>query len=189
MRPSRSRPRAPGSCPAGALNSRDLVSSVGQPPCSQAGREMFSPGSGSCLSTLLPTVLVHVPFFVLQSRQPEWGRRGTVDALRRRGQRPGCCLTRGQQRGGLLDPLPKQISFFFFFSFLPFLGLHPRHMEVPRLGVQWELQPPAYARATAMQDLSRVCELHHSSRQRQILNPLSEARDRTCNLMVPSRIR
>ena len=28
----------------------------------------------------------------------------------------------------------------------------------------------------------------HSSRQRQILNPLSEARDRTCNLMVPSRI-
>ena len=30
--------------------------------------------------------------------------------------------------------------------------------------------------------------LHHSSRQCRILNPLSEARDRTCNLMVPSRI-
>ena len=28
----------------------------------------------------------------------------------------------------------------------------------------------------------------HSSGQRQILNPLSEARDRTHNLMVPSRI-
>ena len=28
----------------------------------------------------------------------------------------------------------------------------------------------------------------HSSQQRQILNPLSEARDRTRNLMVPSRI-
>ena len=29
----------------------------------------------------------------------------------------------------------------------------------------------------------------HSSRQRWILSPLSEARDRTCNLMVPSWIR
>ena len=28
-----------------------------------------------------------------------------------------------------------------------FLGLHPRHMEVPRLGVQLELQLPAYATA------------------------------------------
>jgi len=30
--------------------------------------------------------------------------------------------------------------------------------------------------------------LRHSSRQHQILNLLSEARDQTCNLMVPSRI-
>ena len=37
--------------------------------------------------------------------------------------------------------------------------------------------PPAYTRATATQDLSRVCDLHHSSRQRQIINPLSKARD------------
>ena len=28
-----------------------------------------------------------------------------------------------------------------------------------------------------------------TARQHQILNPLSEARDRTCNLMVPSQIR
>ena len=32
------------------------------------------------------------------------------------------------------------------------------------------------------------CDLHHSSRQCQILNPLSNARDRTHNLMVPSWI-
>ena len=32
-------------------------------------------------------------------------------------------------------------------------------------------------------------DLHHSSRQRRILNPVIEARDQTCNLMVPSRIR
>uniref|UniRef100_A0A8C3VX33 T-cell surface glycoprotein CD3 epsilon chain n=1 Tax=Catagonus wagneri TaxID=51154 RepID=A0A8C3VX33_9CETA len=39
-----------------------------------------------------------------------------------------------------------------------------------------------------MWDPSRVCNLHHSSRQRWILNPLSKARDQTCNLMVPSWI-
>ena len=40
-----------------------------------------------------------------------------------------------------------------------FLGLHLRHMELPRLGVQWELQPPAYTIAIATQDLSRPCDL------------------------------
>ena len=80
-------------------------------------------------------------------------------------------------------------SFFFFLSFCYFFGPLPRHMEVPRLGVQSELQPPAYTRATATRDPSRVCNLHHSSRQRRILNPLSKGRDRTRNLMVPSRIR
>ena len=49
-------------------------------------------------------------------------------------------------------------------------------MEVPRLGVKLELQLPAYTTATAMQDLSHVWNLHHSSGQHQILNPLSEAR-------------
>uniref|UniRef100_A0A8D0PDY6 Odorant binding protein 2B n=1 Tax=Sus scrofa TaxID=9823 RepID=A0A8D0PDY6_PIG len=47
------------------------------------------------------------------------------------------------------------------------------------VGVQLELQLPAYATATAMPDPSHICNLHHSSRQCQILNPLSEARDRT----------
>ena len=61
-------------------------------------------------------------------------------------------------------------------------------MEVPRLEVKLELRLPAYATATAVQDLSHVCDLHHSLRQRRILNPLSEARDQTHNLMVPSRI-
>ena len=47
--------------------------------------------------------------------------------------------------------------------FLVFLGPHLRHMEVPKLGVDLELQPLAYATATAMQALSRICGLHHSS--------------------------
>ena len=58
----------------------------------------------------------------------------------------------------------------FIFVFLPFLGLLPWHMEVPRLGVKSELQLLAWATATAMQDLS--CDLHHSSWQQWILNLL-----------------
>ena len=54
----------------------------------------------------------------------------------------------------------------------------PVAYEVPRLGVKSELQPQAYATATATWDLSHVCDLHHSSGQRRILNPPSEARDR-----------
>ena len=71
---------------------------------------------------------------------------------------------------------------FFFLSFLPFLGPLPRPMEVPRLGVQSE--PPAFTTATAMPYPSCICNLHHSSRQRQMLNPLSKAGDRTRNLWL-----
>ena len=59
-------------------------------------------------------------------------------------------------------------------------------MEVPMLGVELELHLPTYTTATAMQDLSHICDLHHSSEQCQILNPQSEAR--SCNLVVTSRI-
>ena len=79
------------------------------------------------------------------------------------------------------------LNFLFFFPF--FLGgrPHPQHMEVPRLGVQLELQLLTYTTATATPDLSSVCDLH-SSQQCWILNPLSEARDRACHLIVPSQI-
>ena len=49
-------------------------------------------------------------------------------------------------------------------------------MEVPGLEIESELQLLAYATTTATQDLSCVFDLHHSSRQRWILNPLSKAR-------------
>ena len=68
-----------------------------------------------------------------------------------------------------------------------FLGPHLQHMEVPSLGVKSELQPPAAATATP--DPSSICDLHHSSQQCWICNLLSEARDQTYNLMVPSQIR
>ena len=59
-------------------------------------------------------------------------------------------------------------------------------MEVPRLGVKSELQLLAYGTATATPDLSHICHLCRSLWQRQILNPLSEAKDRTRILMDSS---
>ena len=55
----------------------------------------------------------------------------------------------------------KEILFFHKFLFsidffaviiAVFYGLHRQHMEVPRLGVESELQLPAYATATATPD-------------------------------------
>ena len=62
-------------------------------------------------------------------------------------------------------------------------------MEVPRLGVELELQLLAYTTAIATQDPRHVCDLHNSSQQRWILNPLSKARDRTHVLMGTSLVR
>ena len=56
-------------------------------------------------------------------------------------------------------------------------------MEVPRLGIESELQQLAYSTATAAQDLSGTCSLHCISRQHQILNPLIKTRDQTHILM------
>ena len=56
-------------------------------------------------------------------------------------------------------------------SFLPpslpsllfvFLGSHPQHIEVPRLGVELELQLLAYTTAAAMPDPSRIYNLHYN---------------------------
>ena len=63
---------------------------------------------------------------------------------------------------GLVLSLPQQpqdgwrLMFLFFLSFFLFVFLGPnlQRMEVPRLGVESELWPPAYTTATATQDLS-----------------------------------
>ena len=62
-----------------------------------------------------------------------------------------------------------------------------QHMEVPRLGDELELYLLAYTTATATGDPSCVCNLCHRQRQRQILNPLGEARDGTWILMDASQ--
>ena len=68
---------------------------------------------------------------------------------------------------------PKNSLLKAIFFFLIFLGPHPRHMEVPKLGVELALQLLTYTTATAMTDPSSVCDLQHSSRRCWILNPLS----------------
>ena len=76
----------------------------------------------------------------------------------------------------------------FFLSFFFFLGLHLKHVEVSRLGVESKLQLPAYATATATWNLSCVCNLPHSSRQPWVVNLLSKARDWTCILMGTNQV-
>ena len=93
----------------------------------------------------------------------------------------------GQRPGPFVSLLSSFLPSFFF-SFFCFSRPILQHMEGPRLGVESELQLPASATATATRDLSRVCNLHHSSRQHQVLNPLSEARDRTCVLVDSSQV-
>ena len=61
-------------------------------------------------------------------------------------------------------------------------------MKVPGLWVKSELQLPAYTTATATRNPSRICDPHHSSWQHRVLNPRSEARDRTRVRVVPRQI-
>ena len=77
------------------------------------------------------------------------------------------CVNRIVLLGPRVEPFLPSFSFFFFFL----------HLEAPRLGVESELQLQVYTTATAMQVPSQVCDLHHNSQQRRILNLLREARD------------
>ena len=87
----------------------------------------------------------------------------------------------------LVECFPLKDSLFFFFFFC-FVRLNLQHMEIPRIGVKLELQPPAYTTALAMLDPSRLHDLHHSSQQRQILNPLNKVRVWASILMDASQI-
>ena len=75
-----------------------------------------------------------------------------------------------------------------FCLFVLFFRAIPMAYGSSQAGGQIETQLLAYTTATAMQDLSCVCHIHHSSWQRQISDPLSEARDRTHILMDTNHI-
>jgi len=63
-----------------------------------------------------------------------------------------------------------------------------QHMKVPRLGVESELLPPAYATATAIWDPSYVRDLYHYSQRHWILNTLSQARAQTHLLVDTNQV-
>ena len=73
---------------------------------------------------------------------------------------------------------------FFFFLFRSILSAYGDSQARGWIGVA----SGAYIIATAMPDPSCISDLHHSSQQHQIHNPLSEARDRTRVLMDTSQI-
>ena len=66
---------------------------------------------------------------------------------------------------------PQLLWAFLFF----FFWLHPWYKKVTRLGVELELQLPANNTATATEEMSHICDLHHRAWQCLILNPLREA--------------
>ena len=76
-----------------------------------------------------------------------------------------------------------EINILCFFNIFLFLQLHLWHMEVPKPGIEWELQLLAHLTARVMPDLILICDLHCSLWQHQILNTLSEATDWICILM------
>ena len=61
-------------------------------------------------------------------------------------------------------------------------------MEDPGLRAELELQLQAYTTAITLPDPSYVCDLHQSSWQHQIINPLSKARDQTHIIMDTSSL-
>ena len=75
-----------------------------------------------------------------------------------------------------------------FILFIYFFRVVPWHMDVPRLGGRIRAAAASLGTASAMPDLSHVCDLHHSSWQCQTPDPLNEARDQTRILMDPSQI-
>ena len=106
-------------------------------------------------------------------KEAEWGlfpEKGTGDTK---------ASSRCPRGPGSVSGLDRNILGHQRFVLFCFLGLHLWHVEVPRLGVELELRLPFCATATAMSDLSFICNIHHSLWQCQILNPHSEARDRT----------
>ena len=76
-----------------------------------------------------------------------------------------------------------QQSFFLFSSFLRFMA-YPMACSQSRCRIGATAASLCHSHSnTATQDPSRILDLHHSSWQLGILNPLNEARDRTHILM------
>ena len=86
----------------------------------------------------------------------------------------------------LSRPIPFPSFFFFFLLFVKAaLTAYGGSQARGRIGATASGLRNRHSNARS----NRACDLHQSAWQHRILNPLSEARDRTQNLTVPSRIR
>ena len=110
------------------------------------------PSAWSTSLEFLPVELRDVGAFILGGGYFQWGRDIKVTIL-------SDSIILSAAPFQVMFPLSSSFSFslslffFFFFFFFGFLGPHPWHMEIPRLGVELELQPPAYTIATATWNL------------------------------------
>ena len=78
------------------------------------------------------------------------------------------------------------VTFSFFLSFFVRAALTPYGNSQ---SMDWiRATAPGYVRATVTPDPSHICNLHHSSRQSQILHPPSKARDQTHIFMDISQV-
>ena len=91
-----------------------------------------------------------------------------------------------QNEWKILSALKSYNRDFFFFVFFRALMAHGNPQA--RGSIKAVAAGLYHNHRTVGSELNRVCDLYHSSWQHQILNPLSEAMDRTCNLMDPSRV-
>ena len=78
---------------------------------------------------------------------------------------------------------------FFFFFFFRAIPAAYGSSQARGKGSNWSCHRQPIPQPQECQDLSHVYNLHHSSRQRHILNPPSEARDWTYIFMDTSRVR
>ena len=98
---------------------------------------------------------------------------------------PQVRLKKGKEKKEKKKKKCQTLHFIYIYIYIYILGPHPRHIEVPRLGADSELQ----MLATATWHQNCIFDLYyHSSLQRQILNPLSEARDQTYVLLDTSQV-
>ena len=89
---------------------------------------------------------------------------------------------------GFVFAVPRwEFLFIYLVSYLLFRAV-PAAYGSSQVRLELELQLPVCTTAIATWDPSCICDLHHSSRQRWILNPLSEDRDRTHIFMDTSRV-
>ena len=90
--------------------------------------------------------------------------------------------------GGFVFVVVVVVLFFFFFFFCLFRATPLAHGGSQARGQVRAVAAGLHLSHITTQDLSCVCNLHHSLWQCQILNPRGEARDQTCILMDASQV-